>query len=90
MTREGIHMDRAQEWQMFSDVVLHHIKTYTIPQYGDAPEDQLMEFSPEDCIKSIKRYANRHFSGQRGPVENQRDLLKMAHYIAVCFFKERY
>jgi len=82
--------NRAKEWKTFSQQVLFHIEDYAVRQYGDSPTDQLSEYSPEDCIKQIQKYANRHFSGQRGPVEKQRDLLKMAHYTAVCFFKEKY
>jgi len=81
-------MKRNKEWEMFSKLVAHHIKDYTIPQYGDYPDDGLMDYTPKDCIKEIKKYASRHFSGQRGEDELRRDLLKIAHYAAACWRKE--
>ena len=81
-------MKRSEEWFRFSEEVAKHVTEYTVPQYGDWPTDQLTDYSPEDCIRQIAKYANRHFSGQRGKVELARDLLKIAHYACVCWSKE--
>lgn len=79
---------RVEEWDRFSSLVRNHIEKYTIPQYGDVPNDQLSEYRPIDCLQQVSKYIHRHFTNQRGDVEKQRDLFKMAHYICVTFFKE--
>lgn len=79
---------RLEEWDRFSSLVRSHIEGYTITQYGDHPHDPASEYRPEDCIHNIQRYASRHFTGQRGTREKMRDLLKLAHYACLCFFKE--
>lgn len=78
---------RCLEWRIFSRIVEDHIRTYTIKQYGDAPDDQLEEWTPEQCIEAIKRYCNRFSTNARGEDETLRDLLKIAHYACVCYFK---
>ena len=78
---------RGQDWQTFSDRVLEHIETYTVPQYGDRPHDQMMEFSVADCATQIKRYLNRLGSNARGAAESRRDMLKVAHYAQVIWWK---
>jgi hypothetical protein len=78
---------RGKEWQAFSALVLEHIEKYTVPQYGDAPDDQASGFTERDIALQIRKYANRLESGARGPEEAQRDLLKIAHYCAVLYFK---
>ena len=78
---------RLKEWQAFSDLVECHIEEYTVPQYGDAPKDQLSEFSEQDIITNMKRYLNRMTTNARGFEESQRDLLKLAHYAAVLYMK---
>ena len=80
-------MGRQQEWQDFSKKVEDHIVNYTIPQYGDHPNDQLTNWKFEDCITSIKRYANRATSNSRGAEETKRDMLKIAHYACVALSK---
>ena len=79
--------NRGKEWTDFSALVLEHIENYTVPQYGDAPDDQASGFSEHDIAANIRRYVNRLESGARGPVEAQRDLLKIAHYCALLHFK---
>jgi hypothetical protein len=80
---------RGMEWHEFSELVADHIDTYTIPQYGDAPDDQASAFSAHDMAVNIRRYVNRLESSQRGPDERQRDLLKIAHYCAMLYFRRR-
>ena len=79
---------RGEEWQKFSTLVLDHIENYTVPQYGDKGADQATGFSPEDCIREIDKYKNRHFTGVRGKEETLRDLFKVAHYACICHAKE--
>jgi hypothetical protein len=79
--------NRCKEWQAYSAIVGAHIELYTVPQYGDAPDDQASGFSEQDIAANIRRYMNRLETGVRGPVEAQRDLLKIAHYCAVLHTK---
>ena len=78
---------RCLEWRIFTKLVEQHIRLYTIPQYGDAPDDQLEGWTPEQCVEAIKRYCNRFSSNARGEEETFRDLLKIAHYACVTFLK---
>ena len=48
---------RGAEWKEFSEQVLTHIDTYTVPQYGDKGEDQIDEWSIESCLLAIKKYS---------------------------------
>lgn len=75
--------NRAEEWKKFSDAVLEHIETYTVPQYGDAPHDQASTFSKEFIACNIQRYINRVDTNQRGPAERKRDAYKIAHYACI-------
>jgi hypothetical protein len=79
--------ERAKEWGSFSAIVYAHIEQYTVPQYGDAPDDQASGFSEHDIAANMLRYVNRMESNARGSEEAQRDLLKIAHYCAILFFK---
>lgn len=83
----GPRSNRGKEWLRFSALVAAHIEAYTVPQYGDTPDDQASGFSEQDIAANIRRYMNRLESGARGPVEAQRDLLKIAHYCAMLYFK---
>ena len=79
--------NRSLEWAKFAVLVLQHIEEYTIPQYGDAPDDQESSFTEHDIAAHLRRYVNRLESNARGPEEAQRDLLKIAHYCAMLYFK---
>jgi hypothetical protein len=80
---------RGDEWTQFSQLVLDHIENYTVPQYGDMPDDQASSFTAHDIAVNIRKYANRLESSQRGPEEAQRDLLKIAHYCAMLHSKRK-
>lgn len=76
----------------FSQSVRQHIREYTIPQYGDYPDDQATILTVNDMVKSVRRRRTRLFKNSR---ENQDrlDLLKSAHeccmaYHKVCELKE--
>lgn len=76
---------RNMQWRIFGRRVDNHIKTYTVPQYGDAPDDQVQTMSPEMMVENMKRYLNRFGTNQRGPEDQKRDLLKLAHYACLCY-----
>lgn len=78
--------NRGKEWEYFSDKVLDHIDIYTVPQYGDYPEDQLTEWSAFECLLAVKKYIARYKKNSR-PGQQELDFLKMAHYVAVAYFK---
>ena len=80
---------RGEEWNEFAKLVGRHVEEYTVPQYGDAPNDAVEGFSEHDIAMNLKRYVNRLETSQRGPVEAQRDLLKIAHYCAILYFKRK-
>jgi len=71
---------RQQFWQEFQALVAGHIEHYTVPQYGDWPDDQLSDFTARDIVVNMQRYLNRVDSNARGPAEAARDCLKLAHY----------
>lgn len=80
---------RAINWTKFSSKIFNHIEEYTVPQYGDSPNDQLEGWTPEQCLEAIQRYVNRNKNNTnaRGPQEALRDMLKIAHYASVAYEK---
>ncbi len=80
---------RGYNWEEFSYVVLEHIDGYTVPQYGDFPNDQVEQWSADDCIKQIHKYANRFGKNQPGPEDQLLDIIKMAHYASLAYEKLR-
>jgi|ADurb_Ile_01_Slu_FD_contig_21_1786864_length_668_multi_3_in_0_out_0_3 hypothetical protein len=79
--------DRVGEWDAFSDLVRRHITDYTIPQYGDKGHDELMKWDPEACINAVSKYVRRFGNNARGEQEVLRDMLKIAHFAAVAYWK---
>jgi hypothetical protein len=79
--------NRIFEWKHFANLVATHVAEYTIPQYGDSPDDEVENWTPEMCIKAIQKYTKRFESGQRGKQETVRDMLKIAHFACLCYFK---
>ena len=75
----------AQFLNVMADAV-EHIEEYTIPQYGDYPDDQMTTWEDRDFIVQLRRYINRAESNARGEVEAQRDLLKIIHYAATLYY----
>jgi hypothetical protein len=79
--------EREIEFLFFHRIVLEHIHNYTIPQYGDKPNDEVEQWTPEQCILAIQKYTKRSGSARRGRLEELRDILKMAHFSAIAFWK---
>lgn len=73
---------RGQEWINFAYEVLKHIDLYTIPQYGDLPNDAVASFTCEQIVSSIERYCAR-FGKNAREGQDQLDLKKIAHYAAI-------
>lgn len=78
---------RGEEWVAFSAKVLAHIEDYTVPQYGDAPNDSITTWSDAACVEQIGKYAARYGKNARDGQE-QLDLLKIAHYACLAFHKQ--
>lgn len=74
-----IYCKKSYTWLKFSNKVIYHIENYVVPQYGDEDEDECSNYSAEDCIKQIKKYAARSGKNSR-PGQDKIDLLKIAHY----------
>lgn len=81
------HTNRGYEWRFFADMVLSHVENYTVPQYGDYPDDPICDFTDEEIIAQLKRYVNRAGTNVRGEAESQRDLFKIAHYACLLWSK---
>jgi hypothetical protein len=81
--------NRLEMWREFSEHMEEHIETYTVPQYGDYPEDQMTSFSTHDIVQNMKRYLNRSDSNQRGYKEGLLDCMKLAHYSCEMYRKKR-
>ena len=71
--------NRGKQWSLFSQKVLEHIESYTVPQYGDKPDDQAESWTSADCAKAIDRYALRHGKNSRDK-QDKLDFKKVAHY----------
>lgn len=79
---------RTYMWNFFAALVAQHVQEYTIPQYGDYPNDNIAQWSADDCLKQIQKYANRLFTSSRGEDELKQDLKKIAHYSQLALFKK--
>lgn len=70
---------RSDLWDDFARGVRNHINDYTVPQYGDYPDDLLEAYSVEDCIRAIEKYVKRFGKNSR-PGQDKLDMMKIAHY----------
>lgn len=77
---------RTNQWNTFAAKVADHITNYTVPQYGDAPNDNVESWSAQDCLTQIKKYAARFGTNQRAGQE-ELDLMKIAHYAQLAHDK---
>lgn len=79
---------RANQWKWFSKRVLEHVENYTVPQYGDYPDDLCTGMSIENLRMQLKKYTARLGNNARGREEGIRDLVKIAHYACMLYSKE--
>ena len=79
--------NREVEWCEFSSQVQEHIAKYTVPQYGDSPDDMASQFSKSDFDTQLRKYITRQCNGggSRGQSEDMRDYLKIAHYACMAY-----
>jgi hypothetical protein len=79
--------ERSNQFIGFAFIVLKHIDSYTVPQYGDSPNDEVESWTSEQCVKAIQKYTSRYGSQRRGRIEELRDLVKIAHFAQIAFDK---
>lgn len=77
-----------ETWLDFCKAVENHIECYTVPQYGNYPEDPVTAMSKEIIESNINRYRNRVRTNQRGIVDSIRDCYKIGHYLQILKARE--
>lgn len=77
---------KAAAFARFAGEVMSHINGYVVPQYGDDGDDLASEYTADECVKQIEKYAKR-FGRSSRPGERKRDLMKIAHYAQMAFDK---
>lgn len=78
---------RGANFMGFANKVQQHINDYTVPQFGDAPDDNVETWTAEDCVRQIGKYVARFGKNQRGKEDQLRDMLKIAHYAELAHEK---
>ena len=77
---------RGQQFEWFANQVIEHIETYTVHQYGDYPDDQEEEWTPELCIAQIGKYSAR-FGKNFSEGQELLALHNIAHYAHIDYSK---
>jgi hypothetical protein len=78
---------RGRNWAKFAADVRNHVDNYTVPQFGDAPHDNIEKWTAADCVRQIGKYVARFGTNQRGKEDQLLDMLKIAHYASVAHEK---
>ncbi len=78
--------ERGKEWIEFALQVDDHINNYTVKQYGDKGSDLATNYTPDDFVKQIKKYCERHGKNAR-PDQEKIDMIKIAHYAQMAWTK---
>jgi len=83
-------MNKAKQWNSFSEIVEDHIWGYVVPQYGDFPDKTIAKLTPEKIQGKLEAYVDRIGKGQRGKEDQMRDCLKIAHFACYLYMIEKY
>lgn len=78
--------EREKQWIEFSERVRKHLRDYTVPQYGDVGEDEITNYTIEDCVNQVSKYAKRYGSQSRDG-QQELDFVKIAHYCQCAWEK---
>jgi len=78
-------MDKAEQWNKFSELVEDHIVGYVVPQYGDFPDKTIAKFTPEKIQGKLEAYVDRIGKSSRGDEDAKRDCLKLAHFACYLY-----
>lgn len=80
-----------EKTNMFADqirnTVVKHIDEYTVPQYGDAPNDNMASWPREQCLQSVWICKEREGTSQSS--EGNLDYWKMMHYCQLADCKPK-
>ena len=79
--------EREKQWLEFSERVATHLREYTVPQYGDVGEDLITNYTTEQCVEQVVKYARRYGSQSREG-QQELDFVKIAHYVQ-CAWEKR-
>lgn len=79
---------REMLWDLFANHVADHVANYTVPQYGDFPDDNVNKMSVETLQEQIKKYTARFGTNARGKEDQLLDLIKIAHYASIIWCRE--
>lgn len=79
--------ERGKDYLDFALEVLDHIENYTVPQYGDKGQDQVTNWTADECAKAVKKYLDRRGRNRREGQEHL-DMLKSAHYVQLTDLKD--
>jgi len=80
--------NRLEQWKDFCNQMEKHIVEYTQVQYGNTDgNEQVDNFTPDDCWQNMLRYFNRRKTSVRGSKEKLRDVIKIAHYAQLLYDK---
>ena len=77
--------NKSCDFMDFVEQMVIHIDEYTVPQYGDGPNDESEHYTLEFICNQIRKYLARFTSGVRGEQEQLRDYLKIAHYAQMAW-----
>lgn len=77
---------RSRNFLHIIDDMIKHIDEYTVPQYGDAPNDSIEYWLAIDCVKNIEKYVKRFGKNQRKG-QAKLDMLKIIHYAQLAYDK---
>lgn len=77
---------REAQWYEFSNAVAEHLRLYTVPQYGDVGQDEITNYTVQDCVTHLQRYAKRYGTQSREG-QQKLDFMKIAHY-AQCAWEK--
>jgi len=75
--------NRANDWLDFAFKVAKHIENYTVPQYGDRPDDLAEQWTPKESLDNVERYIKRFGKNSREGQQSL-DFMKMGHYIQLA------
>jgi isochorismate hydrolase len=79
--------ERLKRFLAVATLCANHIESYTVPQYGDYPNDQLTDMTQAEIKHDMQRYLNRMGRSSRGKEDAKRDMLKLMHYASEMYLQ---
>lgn len=75
--------NRGRQFAYFAKQVTKHVDLYTVPQYGDSPDDMVESWTPTHVINQMQKYLKRMENNGRGDEDNILSCKKLAHYACI-------